>query len=62
MIKDKKEDEQRILKKLKDMSGYVFAVEHKVDKRCMQMFKRICDIEREFEKIDKKHEGNKYFV
>jgi len=62
LITKKKEEESDILAKIRKLNEYCSTVREKEDKRSMNKWKPLSDLEREFEKVDQKWEHTKYFI
>ena len=62
LITKKKDSESDILIKVRQLNEYCNAVPEKENKRNMNKWKPLCNLEREFEKLDQKWEHTKYFI
>ena len=58
----KKAAEGELMTKVRQLQGFVFAVEKKEHKRCMVKYKDVCEYEREFDRIDNAWTGHEFFV
>ena len=62
LIKEKKDQEEEILNKVRHLNNFVFAVPNKEHKRVMAKWSKLCTLEREFEKIDEKWANQQFYI
>ena len=62
LIKQKREEEQEILKSIVRLNNFVFAVTAKEDKRVMAKWKNLCQLERDFETVDARWADQKFYI